>query len=72
MCVTLLRLPGSVRQRRLRRCGCGPRESWLVDGWGDVFYRLFDVHVRMLLDMTREHVAHNSADPRTVRSEGVS
>jgi hypothetical protein len=25
-----------------------------------VFYRLADAHVRMLLDLTREHIAHDA------------
>ncbi|MGI8946869.1 MAG: ArsR/SmtB family transcription factor [Ornithinimicrobium sp.] len=51
------------------------RASRVVAGRRDgrnVFYRLSDAHVRMLLDMTREHVAHDSAGPREVRGEGVS
>ncbi|WP_116115361.1 ArsR/SmtB family transcription factor [Austwickia chelonae] len=36
----------------------------------NVFYRLFDAHVRMLLDVTREHTLHeHSSESSTGRSE---
>ena len=43
----LLRNAGVVRNRRDGR---------------NIFYRLDDAHVRMLLDLSREHVAHLGAD----------
>lgn len=43
----LLRSAGAVRNRRDGR---------------NVFYRLDDAHVRMLLDLSREHLAHTVAD----------
>ena len=41
----LLRSAGAVRNRRDGR---------------NVFYRLDDAHVRMLLDLSREHIAHSN------------
>lgn len=43
----LLRSAGAVRNRRDGR---------------NVFYRLDDAHVRMLLDLSREHLAHATTD----------
>ncbi len=43
----LLRSAGAVRNRRDGR---------------NVFYRLDDAHVRMLLDLSREHLAHTVGD----------
>jgi len=46
----LLRGAGVVRNRRDGR---------------NVYYRLHDSHVRMLLDLSREHLSHNPADDTT-------
>ncbi|NNF63094.1 MAG: metalloregulator ArsR/SmtB family transcription factor [Acidimicrobiia bacterium] len=45
----LLRGSGVVRNRRAGR---------------NVFYRLDDAHVRMVLDLSREHVAHSREEQR--------
>lgn len=45
----LLRSAGVVRNRRAGR---------------NVFYRLDDAHVRMVLDLSREHVAHGAEEVR--------
>lgn len=42
------------------------RASGVVTGRRDgrlVYYRLADAHVRMLLDLTREHVGHDGGSP---------
>lgn len=46
------------------------RASGVVTGRRDgrnVYYRLSDGHVRMLLDVTREHVVHLATTPSTIR-----
>lgn len=53
----LLRASGVVKGRREGR---------------NVFYRLSDAHVRMLLDLTREHVDHDGAGSAASTREGVS
>lgn len=44
----------SLRMLRASGVVTGRREGRLV------FYRLADAHVRMLLDLTREHIAHDT------------
>ncbi|EAP98697.1 transcriptional regulator, ArsR family protein [Janibacter sp. HTCC2649] len=44
----------SLRMLRASGVVTGRREGRLV------FYRLADAHVRMLLDLTREHIAHEA------------
>ena len=36
-----------------------------------VYYRLADAHVRMLLDLTREHITHDGAHPGASQTGGV-
>lgn len=51
----------SLRMLRASGVVTGRRQGRLV------FYRLADAHVRMLLDLTREHIAHDaSATPDNV------
>ncbi|WP_394277587.1 ArsR/SmtB family transcription factor [Luteococcus sp.] len=45
----------SLRMLRASAVVTGRRQGRLV------FYRLADAHVRMLLDLTREHIAHDQA-----------
>ena len=48
------------------------RASEVVSGRRDgrlVFYRLADAHVRMLLDLTREHITHNGKAARTAEAQ---
>jgi DNA-binding transcriptional ArsR family regulator len=48
----------SLRMLRASGVVTGRRHGRLV------FYRLADAHVRMLLDLTREHIAHDVDDAR--------
>lgn len=48
----------SLRMLRASGVVSGRRQGRLV------FYRLADAHVRMLLDMTREHIAHEAGGVR--------
>lgn len=50
--ITEATLSQSLRLLRASRVVTGRREG------RNVFYRLSDAHVRMLLDVTREHTAH--------------
>ena len=50
----------SLRMLRASGIVAGRREGRLV------FYRLADAHVRMMLDLTREHVRHDDRAPDAV------
>src|SRR5690349_4353446 len=52
----------SLRMLRASGVVTGRRQGRLV------YYRLADAHVRMLLDLTREHVGHEQATTSTSRS----
>ena len=48
----------SLRMLRASGVVTGRRQGRLV------YYRLADAHVRMMLDLTREHIAHHAGDTR--------
>ncbi|GAB2762105.1 metalloregulator ArsR/SmtB family transcription factor [Nocardioides salsibiostraticola] len=56
-------LSQSLRLLRASRVVTGRREG------RNVFYRLSDMHVRMLLDITREHVTHDHNAPHAASDE---
>ena len=56
----------SLRMLRASGVVSGRRQGRLV------FYRLADAHVRMLLDLTREHIAHDARDGRTESATKVT
>ena len=56
-------LSQSLRLLRASRVVTGRRDG------RNVFYRLCDMHVRMLLDITREHVTHDQNAPHAASDE---
>ncbi len=58
-------LSQSLRLLRASRVVTGRRDG------RNVFYRLSDTHVRMLLDVTRQHVVHDSQASPATRKQGV-
>lgn len=58
----------SLRMLRASGVVTGRRQGRLV------YYRLADAHVRMMLDLTREHIAHDASAPRDglARSRGAT
>ena len=54
----------SLRMLRASGVVSGRRQGRLV------FYRLADAHVRMLLDLTREHIAHESRAESATKATG--